>query len=217
MARIKSPQTDANCGRRGPAPEPRNHLNYQAFFKSMLPWTCVRQLHNEDSLFCKRSSICWTRCTFLWDLSSSFLQASWNGISGPSWWWWPSASQEDWSSCTSSVKSTSIYGGDSKPITGSYTSRTGRTRIKSWRWRSRPSWSQTWSARRLWPPPSRTQTPPSTQRQRTTVWRCSTSNCSAAGHRLRFPVHTIHAVRSSVKDSRRGNAGWGTNRTPPFL
>lgn len=127
------------------------------------------------------------------------------------------ASREDWSSCTSSVKSTSIYGGDSKPITGSYTSRTGRTRVKSWRWRSRLSWSQTWIARRLWPPPSRTQTPPSTQRQRTTVWRCSTSNCSVTDRRFRFPVHTIHAVRPSVKDSRRGNAGLGTNGSTTVL
>lgn len=54
--------------------------------------------------------------------------------------------------------------------------RTGRTRVKSWRRRNRRSWSRVWRTRRCWSPPSRTQTPPSTQRQRNTVWRCSTSD-----------------------------------------
>ncbi len=113
----------------------------------------------------------------------SVPQGSLNGLSGPSWWWWPSASQVDWCSCMSNAKSTSIYGGDSRLTTGSYTSRTGQTRVKSWRWRSRHSWSRVWRTRKLWFPPSLTQTPPSTQRQRTTVWRCSMSD------------HSVHAKR----------------------
>lgn len=111
-----------------------------------------------------------------WLLFASVSQESWNGLSGPSWWWWPSASQADWFSCTSSAKSTSIYGRDSRPTTGSYTCRTGRTRVKSWPWRSRRSWSPTRRTKRCWPTLSRTQTPPSIQRQRTTAWRCSMSD-----------------------------------------
>lgn len=124
-------------------------------------------------------------------------QGSWNGLSGPSWWWWPSASRVDWCSCTSSAKSTSTFGGDSRLTTGSYTSRTGQTRVKSWRWRSRRSWSQVWRTRKLWPPPSRTQTPPSTQRQRTTVWRCSMSDRSV--HAIGCPAHTTLTNEPSWK------------------
>uniref|UniRef100_A0AAX7UZP8 RING-type E3 ubiquitin transferase n=1 Tax=Astatotilapia calliptera TaxID=8154 RepID=A0AAX7UZP8_ASTCA len=63
---------------------------------------------------------------------------SWNGLSGPSLWWWPSDLQVDWFSCTSSAKSTSIYGGDSRRITGSYMCRTVQRHIKSIHWRSPP-------------------------------------------------------------------------------
>ena len=78
-------------------------------------------------------------CLFLLFFCPSFrpfAQGSSNGRSGPSWWWWLLASRGGWCSCMCSVRSTSSCGGDSRPTTGSYTSRTAQTPAKSWRWRS---------------------------------------------------------------------------------
>lgn len=54
-------------------------------------------------------------------------------------------------------------------------SRTCQRHIKSSHWRNLLWWSQAQRTRKLWLRLSRTQTPPSTQRQRTTAWTCSRS------------------------------------------
>ncbi|TMS04439.1 E3 ubiquitin-protein ligase MARCH8 [Larimichthys crocea] len=56
--------------------------------------------------------------------------------------------------------------------------------------------AKSWRTRKLWPPPSRTQTPPSTQRQRTTVWRCFMSDHSV--HAICCPTQTTPTNRPLV-------------------
>lgn len=78
--------------------------------------------------------------SFLWKVSS-------NGHFGQSWLWWPSASQEVWSSCMYSARSTCSCGAGWRPTTAWSSCRTARTQPRGRRRAALAPWA--WTPRTL--------------------------------------------------------------------